>query len=158
MTGNHFSTVLVIFLLAAAAGCGNSDDGPGGNPVPQTATVQFIYVAATSLDPLVASNFPQCVNGVGRTHLHAGWRQFAAQNMVAAGNDQWQLTYNDVPINRDVSFRINDPNGCDTDPNGAVTADIFANGVRLTRIVGTPGNGTEPGLTFRVSAAGVVTP
>lgn len=45
-----------------------------------------------------------------------------------------------------------------TDPNGASTMNVFANGVLLTRIVDTPGNGTEPGLAFTVSASGGVTP
>lgn len=36
--------------------------------------------------------------------------------------------------------------------------NVFANGVLLTRIVDTPGNGTEPGLAFTVSASGGVTP
>ena len=47
---------------------------------------------------------------------------------------------------------------CATDPNGASTENVFANGILLTDIVGTPGNGTEPGLAFTVAADGTVTP
>jgi len=36
--------------------------------------------------------------------------------------------------------------------------NVFANDVRLTRLVDTPGNGIEPGFAFIVSADGSVSP
>ena len=78
--------------------------------------------------------------------------------MTAAAADRWQITFDDVPVDSEQRIRISDPNACRTDPNGASTTNIFANGVLLTRVVDTPGNGTEPGLAFTVAAGGVVTP
>jgi hypothetical protein len=149
---------LFVMLLIWVGLSGCNSDNSNTPPQNQLASVTFVYSAPTALDPLVASRFPQCVSAVGRTHLHPSWRNFAATNMSAVGRDRFQLTYADVPVERDLSFRINDPNGCDTDPNGAVTINITANGVTLTRVVGTPGNGTEPGLAFRVSRTGTIIP
>jgi hypothetical protein len=120
--------------------------------------VTFVYQASTLLDPNIEARFPACVRAIGNTHIHASWRGFAASNLVAQGTDRWEFSYSDVPVNQVLSFRINDPNECDSDPNGAVTTNIFANGVRLTNVVGTPGNGTEPGLSFTVNSSGIVTP
>jgi hypothetical protein len=37
----------------------------------------------------------------------------------------------DVPVNTQVSFPVNDQNFCDENPTGAVTQNIFVNGIRL---------------------------
>ncbi len=120
--------------------------------------VTIVYQAPTALDQSVADRFPVCVRAVGNTHIHASWRGFAASNLNAQGADRWEFSYSDVPVDQVLSFRVNDPNECDSDPNGAVTTNIFANAVRLTNVVGTPGNGTEPGLSFSVNSNGTVTP
>jgi hypothetical protein len=41
--------------------------------------------------------------------------------------------------------QVNDQNSCDQNPTGAVTRNVFANGVRLAQNATTPGNGDEPG-------------
>ncbi len=153
---------LIVAALVALAACveGNTapppDNGGGGGGA--TATVLFAYEAPTAVDPAVAAQFPRCVNGVGRTHIHPSWRGFSRIDMTAVGSDRWEIRFTDVPTGLDQSLRISDPNACRSDPNGASTANVFANGVRLLRVVGTPGNGTEPGLAFRVAAGGTVTP
>ncbi len=149
---------LIPVLVAFAIACGGGGSGPTSPPAPAAfATVAFVYQAATILDPDVQQDFPGCVLAVGGTHIHPGWQGFNRLDMMAAG-DRWQITLNDVPVNREQRIRISDPNGCRTDPNGASTTNVFANGVLLTRIVDTPGNGTEPGLAFTVAADGTVTP
>lgn len=150
---HSLAIALVIFL----SGC-QSDDGTSDPNDPITTSVRVTYDAPTAIDPSVQARFPNCVTAVGRTHLHASWRNFAATNMNALGARGWEITFNDAPAGRDLSIRINDPNGCATDVNGAVTTNIFANGVRLIRVVGTPGNGTEPGLAFTVTSSGIVIP
>ena len=138
-------------------GCGG---GGGSSPTSPTqpATVTFSYLAATALDAAVQQQFPQCTNGVAQTHIHPGWRGFSRLDMMALGSDRWEITLTDVPVGAEQRIRISDPNACDTDPNGASTQNVFANGVLLTRVVDTPGNGTEPGLAFAVSADGTITP
>ena len=103
--------------------------------------------------------FPQCVQGVNVTHLHAGWRDFEAFALTAMGPDRWEITFTDVPVESQQRIRISDPNACAAlNATGASTEDVSANGTLLTRVVDTPGSGIEPGLAFEVAADGSVTP
>ena len=155
----RFIWTLGAFLAAMTLpGCGasGSDNGPA-SPSLQT-VVRFVYEASTSTDPTVAANFMGCVSGVGFTHIHPSWRNFDRFALDVVAADRWEIVFSDVPVGSEQRLRISDPNACLTDLNGASTDNVFANGVRLTRIVDTPGNGIEPGLAFSVDAAGVVTP
>ncbi len=143
-------------LTLALGGCGDGGASPT-SPVP-TATVEFVYLAATTTAPEVAARFPSCVSGVNVTHIHPGWRGFAAVALNAAAPGRWSISFSDVPVGSEQRIRISDPNACTTDPNGASTEGVFANDVPLTRVVDTPGNGIEPGLAFSVSPNGTVTP
>ncbi len=154
--------VPVLVALAVAA-CGGSGSGPTAptaptGPTPVVASVEFVYQAPTDIDPEVRQQFPGCVQLVVQTHIHPGWRNFDRDFMTAAAADRWHITFNDVPVDSEQRIRISDPNACRTDPNGASTTNVFANGVLLTRVVDTPGNGTEPGLAFIVATGGGVTP
>lgn len=158
---SRFTTIagrgIACLVIVAGAACG--DDGPAAPPDgATTATVEFVYAAPTTTDPAVAMAFPECVQGVGQTHLHAGWRSFAARAMQATGPDRWEITFTDVPIGSEQRIRVSDPNTCADNPTGASTEGVTANGVLLTRIVDTPGSGIEPGLAFSVAADGTVTP
>ncbi len=150
----------VLFLAAgtAVAVTACDDDAPTGPVGATTATVQFVYVASTAIDPAVAQQFPQCVQGVGQTHIHPSWRSFGRVNMQVAGADRWEITFQDVPVGGEQRIRVSDPNVCAQNSTGAATEGVSANGVTLTRIVDTPGSGIEPGLAFSVSADGVVGP
>jgi hypothetical protein len=103
-------------------------------------------------------DIPGCVNGVGTTHIHPGWRNFARINMTAVGPDRWEISFSDVPVGGLQRIRISDPNVCASNPTGAATQNASANGTPLTRVVDTPGSGIEPGLGFTVSEDGSVTP
>ena len=154
----HFFFLLVL-VVVGATGCSSDDDaGPGGVFDPGPATVQFVYLMPTAIDPAVAAAFPNCVQGVGQTHIHPSWRGFARINMTSVGADRWEITFADVPVDEELSLRISDPNVCARNPTGASTTNVSANGVLLDRIVPTPGNGTEPGLAFAVDANGGVSP
>ena len=125
---------------------------------PSVTAVQFVYMASTTTDPAVAALFPGCVQGVGTTHIHPEWHNFARTNMTAVGADRWEIAFSQVPVGMENRIRISDPNACATDPNGASTQNVLANGILLTRIVSTPGNGLEPGLAFSVDSGGQVMP
>lgn len=142
-----------MLLLTA---CGS--DEPAGPSGPSVATVQFVYVAATEIDPAVAQQFPNCVQGVGQTHIHPGWANFGRFDMQVAGANRWERTFQNVPTDDEQRIRISDPNVCAQNPTGASTQGVMANGVTLTRIVDTPGSGIEPGLAFSVTSDGIVTP
>ncbi len=146
----------IVFLLSGAA-CG-SDGGSSTTEPPTSVVVEFVYEAATEVDPGVAQQFPQCVQGVGQTHIHPSWRNFVRIDMTADNADQWSITFTDVPVDSEQRIRISDPNACASDPNGASTEYVFANGTQLLRVVDTPGNGIEPGLAFIVSPSGEVFP
>ena len=151
-------SILVLLSLTAAHCGGDGGSGPTRPPTIALATVEFVYQAPTATDPTVRDRFPGCVAGVGRTHFHPGWRGFNRSDMTADGPDLWRITFNDVPAGSEQRLRVSDPNTCATDPNGASTENVLANGVLLSRIVDTPGNGTEPGLAFTVSADGTISP
>ena len=145
---------LLAATLALAVGCGSDPSGPNG----AVARVELSYLAPTTVDPSVSARFPECVAGVGRTHIHPSWRGFARFDLNATGASRWEISFPDAPVGPEQSIRISDPNACALNPTGASTANVFANGVRLTRVVPTPGAGTEPGLAFLIAADGTVTP
>jgi hypothetical protein len=98
-----------------------------------------------------------CINGVGATHIHPSWRNFAAIALTPVPPDRYEITFTDVPVNTRVSFRVNDQNSCDENPTGAVTRNILVNDVRLIRNTTTPGSGDEPGFAFSIAPNGTVT-
>lgn len=146
---------LVIGELVLAVACGSEDVLPPGAGL---VNVAFVYEASTSIDPAVEAAHPQCVDGVGQTHIHPSWRNFARFDMNVAAVDRWEITLGDVPAGSTQRIRISDPNTCALNSTGASTDNVFANGVHLTNIVDTPGTGIEPGLSFTVDAGGTVTP
>ena len=135
-------------LLVLACGGGARTPGP---------LVTIEYRASTTLDPEVARQYVSCVGEVGHTHVHPSWHNFARYNMEAAG-DHWTITFGDVPIDVRQSIRVSDGNACAENATGAATHDVFVNGVALTEVVDTPGDGIEPGLAFTVGPDGRVTP
>ena len=146
-------TLLLVVSLAACGGSGDSPTAPN-----RRATFTITYRAATAIDPAVQTQFPSCVNGVRPTHIHPGWQGFVRVVLPAFPPDRFEITFTDVPAGNRQSLRISDPNACAIDPNGASTQNVFANGTLLTDVVGTPGNGTEPGLALTVATDGTVTP
>ncbi len=151
-------TRTLALVLATAVACDGDPAGTDTDPATDTATVRFVYAASTTTDPDVAASFPSCVQGVGRTHIHPGWRGFSRVDMTAVGDDRWEVAFDDVPVGVENRIRVSDPNVCAENPTGAATRGVSANGVVLDRIVDTPGTGVEPGLAFSVAADGTVTP
>ena len=149
------SLFVAFAMLLASAACFVDSTGPETTP-PSVATVVFEYLAPTATDPTVAAMFPQCVQGVNVTHLHAGWRSFQAFPLTAMGPDRWEITFTDVPAGSEQRIRVSDPNTCALNATGASTEGVSANGTLLTRVVDTPGTGIEPGLAFEVAADGTV--
>ncbi|MDQ3170069.1 MAG: hypothetical protein M3Q55_08040 [Acidobacteriota bacterium] len=148
-------TAGVLFALGLT-GC----SGSGKNPITpqQSATVTLVYEGSTTTRTDLPAALQGCVQGATPTHTHPSWRGFAFVQLQAISATQWQVTFSDVPVDRLVSLRVNDANACDENPTGAVTRNIFIDGVRLTTSVLTPGSGQEPGFSFRVTAAGVIQP
>jgi len=154
--------------LALVTGCGGgtsptSPTSPGAVVLPSpgsgaSASVRFVYRASTTPRTDLPASAQDCVGGVGRTHIHPGWRGFERIDMTPVGGDRWEIAFSDVPVNARQSIRVSDGNACDQNPTGAATRNVFANDALLTQIVPTPGSGTEPGLAFAVAADGRVTP
>jgi hypothetical protein len=120
--------------------------------------VTLTYEAPTTPRTDLPASVQACVQGATPTHTHPSWRGFAFVPLVAAAPDRWQVVFGDVPTGVMLSLRINDANACDENPTGAVTRNIFINGVRLTTAALTPGSGQEPGFSFRVGSDGQIQP
>jgi hypothetical protein len=144
-----------VFALAAAA-CSN--EGAPASPSAGAATVRFVYRSATTPRTDLPPSARDCVQGVGRTHIHPSWRAFDRIEMTPVGADGWESAFSDVPVNVRQSIRVSDGNACDENPTGAATRNVFANDVLLIDVVLTPGSGIEPGLAFTVALDGRVTP
>lgn len=142
----------------AAAGCdgGDAPAAPSGPTGSNTATVQIVFIGATARRTDLPPSAQACLSGVGATHTHPSWRNFAGIPLQPVPPDRYEITFTDVPVNTRVSFRINDQNACDENPTGAVTRNVLANGVRLARNTTTPGNGDEPGFAFTIAPNGTI--
>ena len=125
-------------------------------PGPAAATVRIVYAGPTARRSDLPPSALDCVNGVGQTHIHPSWRSFAAMPLQPVPPDRYEITFNDVPLDTRVTFRINDQNSCDQNPTGAVLRNVFANDVRLTQNATTPGNGDEPGYALTIARNGTV--
>ena len=150
--------VLIAALVLGTPACGSdpSPAGPTPQPAATTATVRIVFAGPTARRTDLPPSAQPCVDGVGPTHIHPSWRSFAAIPLQAFPPNRYELTFNDVPFDTRVSFRVNDQNACDENPTGAVTRNIFANDVRLTQNTTTPGNGDEPGFAFTISRSGTI--
>jgi hypothetical protein len=118
--------------------------------------VRIVFQGATARRSDLPASAQACVSGVGATHIHPSWRDFAAMPLQAVPPDRYEITFADVPVGTRVSFRVNDQNSCDENSTGAVTRNVFANDVRLTQNATTPGNGDEPGYAMTVAASGSI--
>lgn len=155
-----FAAVIAVAAVLLGVGCG-SGTAPAPPTSPSaggTATVRFVYRASTTPRTDLAVSAQECVRGVGRTHIHPGWRSFERIDMTPVGGDRWEIAFSDVPVGARQSIRVSDGNACDQNATGAATRGVLANDVLLVDIVPTPGSGTEPGLAFTVAADGRVSP
>jgi hypothetical protein len=119
-------------------------------------TVRIVFLGSTSRRSDLPASAQACVGGVGATHIHPSWQNFAVIPLQPVPPGRYEITFNDVPIDTRVSFRINDQNACDENPTGAVTRNVFANDVRLVQNTLTPGNGDEPGYALTVRSNGTI--
>lgn len=124
---------------------------------PTLATVRIVFLGATARRADLPASAQACVNGVGATHTHPSWRDFAGIPLQAVPPDRYEISFADVPVGTRVSFRVNDQNASDENPTGAVTRDVLVNDVRLVQNATTPGNGDEPGFAFTIASNGTIT-
>jgi hypothetical protein len=141
----------VLLTAATSLGCTSSTA-----PSSHFATVRIIFRGATTQRTDLPASAQACISGVGVTHAHPSWRNFATVPLQPVPPDRYEIMFDDVPVDTPASFRINDQNFCDQNPTGAVLRNVFANDVELRQNTTTPGNGDEPGYAFRVSANGRV--
>jgi len=132
------------------------DKEPVSSPQSTVATVRIVFLGSTTRRSDLPASAQGCVSGVGATHIHPSWRNFAAMPLQPVPPDRYEITFTDVPVAMRVSFRINDQNSCDENATGAVTRNVFANDVRLVQNTTTPGNGDEPGYALMVAGNGTI--
>jgi hypothetical protein len=147
----------LVFVVATIALASCDDPAPTISFGPPSTTVRIVFMGSTARRTDLPPSAQACVNGVGTTHAHPSWRNFDAVPLQPVPPDRYEFTFDDVPVDTRVSFRVNDQNACDENPTGAVTRNVFANDVRLVQNTTTPGSGDEPGFAFTVSANGVIT-
>ena len=137
-------------LAAVTAACNES------TPTGAAATLNVVFRGSTSRRTDLPAAAQACVSGVGATHIHPSWHNYAATVLRAIPPDRYEIAFTDVPLDTRVSFRVNDQNFCDLNPTGAVVRNVFANGVELVQNTLTPGSGDEPGFALMVSSSGRV--
>jgi hypothetical protein len=149
---------LAAAMIVAAVGCSDDTNAPASptSPGSTVATVRIVFLGATARRVDLPPSAQACVNGVGSTHIHPSWRNFAAIPLQPIPPDRYEIAFSDVPVSTRVSFRINDQNACDENPTGAVTRNVFVNDVRLNQNATTPGNGDEPGFALTVAPNGTI--
>lgn len=123
----------------------------------QSPPVEIVFLGVTAQRTDLPPSAQACLDGVGVTHIHPSWQQFASIPMQALPPDRYAIPFTNVPTGTRVSFRINDQNYCDQNPTGAVTRNVLVNGVPVAQNATTPGNGAEPGFAFTLSPNGTVT-
>ena len=150
---------LTVWMVAAAAGMATigCDDPPTAPGSSNPSTVRVVFQGSTTRRTDLPASAQACVQGVGATHIHPSWRNFAAIPLQAVPPDRYEISFTDVPIGTRVSFRVNDQNFCDENATGAVTRNVLVNNVRLNQNATTPGNGDEPGYALVIAANGTVT-
>ncbi|HTM31028.1 MAG TPA: hypothetical protein VL263_06975 [Vicinamibacterales bacterium] len=146
----------IIIAVLAGLTLAACDDMPSSPTPPTNATVRIVFMGSTERRSDLPASAQGCVSGVGATHIHPSWRSFDGIPLTPVPPDRYEMTFTDVPTGTRVSFRINDQNSCDENPTGAVTRNVFANGIRLAQNATTPGNGDEPGYALTVSANGAI--
>lgn len=144
-------------LVVALAACGSNTFSSAPSPTATSATVRIAFQGSTVRRTDLPPSAQACVNGVGVTHTHPSWRNFAGIALQAVPPNRYEITFDDVPVDTRVSFRINDQNSCDQNPTGAVTRNVFVNNVELIQNTTTPGQGDEPGFAFSITATGRIT-
>jgi hypothetical protein len=153
-----YARAFAVALSLTALGC-DEPNGPSPPTTPSgstTATVRIVFIGATARRTDLPASAQACVSGVGATHTHPSWRNFAGIPLQPVPPDRYEISFTDVPVNSRVSFRVNDQNACDENPTGAVTRNVFANDVRLIQNTTTPGNGDEPGYALTVASNGMI--
>jgi hypothetical protein len=150
---------LSVALLAAALCLGGCDeavgpDGPSGSGTPP---IRIVFMGSTTRRADLPASAQACSNGVGVTHTHPSWRNFASIPMQPVPPDRYEISFTDVPVNTRVSFRVNDQNFCDENSTGAATRNVLVNDIRLMQNATTPGNGDEPGYAFTIAPGGQIT-
>jgi hypothetical protein len=148
---------VALAALASLASLACEDD-PSQTIAPGSAgtTVRVAFEGSTTRDPTMPTSTQACADGVGATHIHPSWRNFAGIPMPAVLPARYEIVLSDAPVNTRLTFRVNDQNFCDENPTGAVTRNILVNDVRLTQNATTPGTGDEPGFAFTVTSDGTV--
>ena len=119
-------------------------------------TVRVVFVGSTTRRPDLPAAAQGCAGGVGQTHIHPSWRNFAGIPLQPVPPDRYEITFTDVPVGTRVSFRVNDQNFCDENPTGAVLRNVFVNDIRMIQNTTTPGNGDEPGYALTIAANGTI--
>jgi hypothetical protein len=148
--------IVLAAVTLAAAGCDESNGSSTTMPSGSTPMVRIVFVGATARRSDLPPSAQACVNGVGATHIHPSWRNFAGIPLTPVPPDHYEIAFTDVPVGARVSFRVNDQNACDENPTGAVTRNILVNDVRLIQNATTPGNGDEPGFAFTLASNGAI--
>ena len=149
-TSVRMIAALVSLMLSAC------DEAPVSPTESTVAVVRIVFLGSTTRRSDLPTSAQGCVSGVGATHIHPSWRNFAGIPLQPVPPDRYEINFNDVPIGTRVSFRINDQNSCDENATGAVTRNVLANDIRLVQNTTTPGNGDEPGYALTIGANGGV--
>src|SRR2546422_6767283 len=65
-------------------------------PSAGAATVRIVYAGPTARRSDLPPSALECVNGVGLTHIHPGWRDFAGIPLQPVPPDRYEITFSEI--------------------------------------------------------------
>lgn len=122
--------ISVAILLSVSCGSDSPPTSPTPPTTPSIAAVAVVFQGSTSRRADLPVSAQACLDGVGATHIHPSWRNFAGIPLTPVPPSRYELSFVDVPVNTRVTFRVNDQNFCDENSTGAVTRNVLVNNVR----------------------------
>lgn len=143
--------IIAAIVILTSVSCGRNSTSPTGS-----GSLRIVFEGSTTRRSNLPASAIGCANAVGVTHIHPSWRNFDNFPLQAVPPDRYEITFTDMPVGSRVTFRVNDQNFCDENATGAVTRNVFANGVRLVQNTLTPGSGDEPGYALTISSTGAI--
>ena len=146
--------LLCASLASLATECGQR--GPRGLEPTQIATVRLLFASrpAAAPPPVQTDEYEACLQRMGQvTNVAPSWRNFQTIPLIETMPNNFEMSFNDVPVGVTNSMAVRDRNECRRDPrgNGRVVTGVSINGTPIETV-----DPASRGLFFTIDATGMV--